>query len=346
MRFNKRNLLSALCIICMLVLVACGQNSQSTGGQTAAVPNDKGKNSQEGNKFPQKDITIVVPWNAGGGNDLMARKLQAIFKDELGISVVVKNAPGGNGVVGITEVASSKPDGYTLGVHTSSTLSVIALGQASLKSDKLTNIALISEDPLVLVSKADAPWNNMKELVEYMKTKPNQVKVATPGTNNVNHAVAAMLGSSTNVQFQHVPFDGGALVITQLLGGHVDVAVLKPSESMSQIKDGNLKAIAINAEKRIDSLPDVPTFKESGYDLFTSGAVKQISFIVGPAGMDPAIRERLTELFNKAIQSDAYQKFAHEGGFITPKKTGSELDKEVDTLIKALSEAFSKIFKP
>lgn len=344
MRFNKRNVLSLLCVVFMVVLAACGQNPQGTGG---AAPSDgKGKSSPANTQFPQKDITIVVPWNAGGANDLMARKLQVILKDEMGISVVVKNAPGGNGVVGITEVSTSKPDGYTLGVNTSSTLSVIALGQASLKSDKLTNIALMSEDPLILVSKADAPWNNMKELVEHMKSKPNQVKVATPGTNNVNHAVAAMLGSSTNVQFQHVPFDGGALVITQLLGGHVDVAVLKPSESMSQIKEGNLKAVAINAEKRVASLPDVPTFKESGYDVFTSGAVKQISFIVGPAGIDPAVRERLTEIFNKAIQSEAYQKFAQDGGFITPKKTGSELDQEVDTLIKALSDAFAKIFKP
>jgi len=326
MKKLRRIFLMAVLILVVPALVACG--SQGRGGSS----------------FPSKEITIIVPWNAGGGNDLMARKLQAVLQEEMEVAVVVKNVPGGNGVVGITEVINAKPDGYTVGVHTSTTLSTIALGNADLKPEQWTSIAQISEDPLVLVVKADSPWNDLNAFVEHMRANPGKVTIATPGTNNVNHAVAVMLADATGTEFQHVPFEGGALVIPQLLGGHVDAAVLKPSESMAQIKEGQFRALAINAEERMKSLPDVPTFKESGVELFKTGDVKQMSFIVAPAGLDDAVRTKLIELFDQAIKSDTYQQFAEESAFVTPRKTGSELDEEVKVQLQSLNEAFSKIF--
>ena len=112
---------------------------------------------------------------------------------------------------------------------------------------------------------------------------------------------------------------------------------------MAQVKDKKFKALAVNDDKRLAVLPDVPTFKESGYDLFKAGPVKQMTFLVGPAGLDPKVRDRLIEIFNKAIQADAYQKLAKDSGFITPKKTPAELDKDVNAFMT--SEAFTKIFK-
>lgn len=322
---------SIIFVICaMLLITGCGSSKQ----QATTKPDQP--------DFPKKEITMIVPWNAGGGNDVAARKLQVILKEQ-GISSVVKNVPGGNGVVGISEVMTSKPDGYTVGLQTSTTLSSMALGKSKIKPEQLSNIALMVDEPHVMIVKGDARWNSLKELVEYMKANPNKVTVATPGTNNVNHAVAAMLGVTANVQYLHVPFDGGALVIPQILGGHVDVAVLKPSEVVAQVKDKKFKALAVNDDKRLAVLPDVPTFKESGYDLFKAGPVKQMTFLVGPAGLDPKVRDRLIEIFNKAIQADAYQKLAKDSGFITPQKTPAELDKDVNAFMT--SEAFTKIFK-
>lgn len=314
----------------MVVLAGCG----SSGSQTAP------KKAQT--DFPKKEITIVVPWNAGGGNDVMARKVATIFK-EMGITAVVKNVPGGNGVVGINEVVTAKPDGYTVGVQTSSTLSAMALGKTSIKADKMTNISLMCDEPHILVVRGDAPWKNLKEMIDYMKVNPNKVTIATPGSNNVNHAVAAMLGKVADVEFQHVPFDGGALVIPQLLGGHVDAAVLKPSEVVAQIKEGKFKGFGVNDDKRLANLPEVPTFKEGGFDLFKAGPVKQMSFIVAPAGLDPAVRDKLVEIFNKATQSEGYQKLGKDSGFNAPLRTPSDLDNDVKAFLS--SEAFTKIFK-
>ena len=264
MRLNK--ILWVACVIfCIAVFAGCGSSTQKVDG---------GKKTTD---FPKKEITIVVPWNAGGGNDL------------------------------------------------------------------LTNIALLAEDPIILVVKADAPWNNAKELVEYMKANPNKIKIATPGTNNVHHAIIAMLSTITDTQFQHVPFEGGSVIIPQIMGGHIDVGLLKPSESMAQLKNGTLKAIAVNADNRISSLPDVQTFKENGYDLFKSGTVKQISLIVCPAGVDPVVKDRLTELFNKAIQSEEYQKYALELNVLAPARNKKELDTDVENVLN--SEVFKTIFK-
>ena len=325
MRFCKVFVvLVALCGI--LVMAGCGSSS---------------KPAQKQPDFPKKEITIVVPWNAGGGIDMMARKIQVLFKD-MGITAVVKNVPGGNGVIGINEVMTAKPDGYTVGVQTSSTLSVMALGKSQIKADKLTNIALLADDPHVLIVKQDAPWKSLKELVDHMKANPNAVSLATVGTNNVNHAVPAMLGLVTGTEFKHVPFDGAALVIPAVMGGHVNAAILKPSEAVQHVKDGKFRALAINGE-RMDVLPGVPTFKESGFDLWKGSPLKQMSIVVAPAGMDPAVRDKLVEIFNKAIQSADYQKLAKEGGFVADKRSVEQLDKDTNALLT--SEVFSKIFK-
>ncbi len=323
-----RKIIGMLVVICSVAVMAgCG------GGQQ--------QQAQKKPDFPKKEITIVVPWNAGGGIDMMARKIQVLFKD-MGITAVVKNVPGGNGVMGINEVMTSKPDGYTVGVQTSSTLAVMALGKSQIKADKLTNIALMADDPHVLVVSKDAPWKTLKELIDYMKANPNAVSLATVGTNNVNHAVPAMMGQVTGTEFKHVPFDGAALVIPAILGGHVNAAILKPSEAVQHVKEGKFRALAINGE-RMDVLPGVPTFIESGVDLWKGAPLKQMSILVAPAGLDPAVRDKLIEIFNKATQSPDYQKLAKESGFIADKRSPEQLDKDTNALLK--SEVFSKIFQ-
>jgi tripartite-type tricarboxylate transporter receptor subunit TctC len=291
--------------------------------------------------FPKKEITMVIPWAPGGSTDIAGRKIQQILKEEISVNTVIKNAPGGASIVGLTEVKNARPDGYTVGYASGSFLSIRAVGQTSLTSDDFSNISLLSEDPLVLVVKADAPWKNLQEFVDHMKKGPEKATIGIAGTNTINQVVAMKLAKLAGSEYQHIPFDGAAQAITQIMGGHLDAGVTKPSESMAQFKEKQIRILAISTEKRIDSLPDVPTFRESGYDVVGS----QITFVAAPKNIDPAIRARLIEIFDKASQSKSYQEFAYQQGFIAVKEGGADLDKHVVNLYKDLEEAFGDVAK-
>jgi tripartite-type tricarboxylate transporter receptor subunit TctC len=271
--------------------------------------------------FPSKGITAVIPWLPAGSTDLAGRKIQMIMKDQ-GVNLIIKNVPGGGSIVGITEVKNATPDGYTVGLGSGAFLAAGAIGLAPLNPSDFSNISLISEDPLVLIIKADAPFNNVKEFTDYMKANPNKVTFSSAGTNNATHFLGVELASMVNAKIQHVPYDGGAQCVTQVMGGHITAAVIKPTEAMAQLKEKQIRILAIASDQRLESLPDVPTFKESGFDLVSS----QITFVIAPKNIDAAVRTRLVELFDKAVQSQEYQEFAEQQGFICPKIIFAELD--------------------
>ena len=200
-------------------------------------------------EFPNKEITVVVPWNPGGTNDLMARALQPVFKEKFNVELVVKNSPGGGSAVGITEVLTAKPDGYTVGLASSSFLALVAQGKAEADLDKVENICLVAEEPVVLVAKSGGKYADAQSLIDAAKANPGEISVGIPGSNNVNQAYATLLGQAAGTDFLFMPFDGGSRVITEILGGHVDAGVLKPSEviahtwqaaaTWSRIRPGN-----------------------------------------------------------------------------------------------------------
>lgn len=286
--------------------------------------------------FPTREIRLVVPWGPGGATDIMARQLQPIFKERFGVTLAIINVAGGNSVVGMTEVATARPDGYTVGVASSTILALIAQGQVGWDVDRFTNLALLSEDPLLLLVRASAPWRDLRSFMEYVKQHPGEVRVGTSGSRNVNHGLAVLAAESVGSTIRHVPFDSGAVTVAALMGGHIDAAVLKPNETMSQLRSGEVRALGVFRSQRLSVLPDVPTFAEMGYDVFAKGEVAQISFLVAPAGIPADVRTRLIEMFDEAIQSPQFQAFAAQQGFVAPSVTGAELDGYVTDLMKGL----------
>ncbi len=293
--------------------------------------------------YPDQEIRWIIPWNAGGSNDIMARKLQPILEQE-GMDVVIENVPGGTGAVGMGQVATSRPDGYTIGNGTSSTLAIIAQDKAPLENDDFTHIIRLSVDPLILVVPGSSEHDSLDEFLAHMEDNPGEVRIGTPGTRNVNHIFAAMTGQAAGVDYRRVPFPGGSRVIAALMGEQIEAGVLKPSETMEQIAAGDLKPIGVYAEERIDVLPDVPTFAEKGFDVFPHGPVVQMGYIEAPAGLDPEIRERLTETFEKAITSDEFTEFAANNGFEIDPISGEELEQEVEDVSKAVARVAEEVF--
>lgn len=293
--------------------------------------------------YPSKEIRFVVPWNAGGSNDIAARAIANILGEQ-GVKVIVENLAGATGSIGMTKVANAEPDGYTIGMGTSSTLALIAQKLTPLRNEQFTPIARVTVDPLLLLVPAGSPNGTLEAFVANVKKNSGKVSVGTPGSNNLNHIFAVMAGRAGGAEVIVAPYTGGSKVVLDLAGKQIDAAVLKPSESKAQI-DGNLvKPIGVFANERLKVMPDVPTFKEKGYDVFPYGPLVQMAYIVAPANLPPAVREKLTALFRGAIQSAKFKAVAEGGGAVVDDLTGAALGKEIDGVEKSLSVVAKQVF--
>jgi tripartite-type tricarboxylate transporter receptor subunit TctC len=293
--------------------------------------------------YPQRDITFIVPWNAGGSNDVAARALDPILREQ-GIKIVIENVVGATGVIGMRRVASSAPDGYTLGMGTSSTLALIAQNKAPLKNADFTHIARVSTDPLMLLVSSKAPQKSLEDFIGYMKGNPDKVTIGTPGNYNLNHIFASMTARAAGVNFVNVPYTGGSKVVADLLGQHVDSGVLKPSETLGQIQEDLLKPLGVFANDRLEMFPDVPTFKDKGYDVFPYGPVVQMAYVVAPANLPADVRTRLITAFRAAILDPRFKEFAKKNAFLVDDMTGDALTKEVDDVAAALGTVAAQVF--
>ena len=299
--------------------------------------------------FPNKEITLIVPFAAGGAFDVMARNVQAIANQMYGVNIIVNCVSGGGSAVGVTQVLTSTPDGYTIGFGSTSYLGLIAQGQMDAEVDDADFLCEISADPMVLVAKAGGEYDTLDKYLEAAKANPGTVTLGNPGTNNTNQATAKFLDMAVgDGTFDMLSYsDGDARVVTELLGGHLDAGVLKPNSCMSQILSGDLVIIGSFTEERLESFPDVPTFAEYDLDVFPYGDVAQtVCFAFGPAGLDPEIKTFLSELLHNIVMTPAFQELASTNGFDAPGTYGDELTTYVtDVLYEGAVVLAEKVFQ-
>src|ERR1044072_7513918 len=223
-------------------------------------------------KYPDRPVTIVAPFPPGGVADLTARPVAAALEKVLKNPVVVVNKTGAAGAVGMSFVANSKPDGYNLLMALSS-ISIIPEAdklfdrKPAYTMDQLIPIALISADPTIFVVNASHPWKTVKEFVDDAKKRPGEISYYSSGVYGTLHMVMEMLTHGAGIQLKHVPYSGAGPALTALLGGHVDTLASGPAGVIPHLKSGKISPLAAWGAKRVASLPDVPTFKELGYDI-------------------------------------------------------------------------------
>ena len=308
---------------------------------------DSGSNGSDGTPkvdFPTKEIKVIVPWNAGGGNDVAARELQPIFKDMFGVDLVIENVAGGSSAVGLTQAINSEADGYTLGFMTSTYLGLAAQGTVSdALSDDFENICLVMEDPIAVVCKT-GKYETMKDFVNDAAGRPGKAVVAMSNTFGTAPVYCTILNELTGMDSKLVCYDSGSRCVTEVLGGHVEVACSNYTDFADQVAAGEMKVLALMTQERSQVLPDVPTIQECGYDVFSLGYIRQMSFMVAPKGLDPAVKDILCDMFQKACQSDAYQEFAASRSFASSGATGEELDSIVTEVYDGLKEAYDSYF--
>ncbi len=265
--------------------------------------------------YPDRPITIIVPWGAGGGTDATARILASMMEQELGQPVNVVNRTGGSGVVGHSAIASADPDGYTLGIVTVEIGMMHWAGLTDLTYADYTPLALYNEDPAGVQIRADSEFASVDELLTHVRENPEgALKGSGTGQGGIWHlALAGMLKTAgiEPAMVPWVPSEGAAPGLQDLVAGGVDVVTCSVPEAQSLIEAGRVKSLAVMGAERNPSFPDVPTLQEVGID-WRMGAWRGVA---GPAGLPDEVVDTIVPLLEKIHASDEFREFMTGRGF-------------------------------
>ena len=259
-------------------------------------------------KFPSKPITVIVPFSAGGSTDLLARAVEKVWPKYSPQPMVIVNKPGGGGVVGTEFVVRSKPDGYTLFLGYGSGHDVVMPHLQKMPYDPfkdLAAVARLSIHSVVICTGSKSEFNTLKDMIAWAKKENKPVTSSVSTKAGAVDITTTALGKAAGINIVTVPFAGGADAVTTLAGGHVMIGGGHPSEVMPHIKAGRFKPLAVGLPERDPSLPNVPTFKELGIDVYTWGSIKGVA---APAGTPKEALEYLETTLKKVCEDPEFKK--------------------------------------
>jgi tripartite-type tricarboxylate transporter receptor subunit TctC len=263
--------------------------------------------------FPSKPVRLVVPFAAGGPNDVMARVLAQRLTTETGQSFVVDNKAGAGGVIGTDAVAKSAADGYTLAFISGPFTMAPAL-QTKMPYDTskdLVAVTKVAESPMVMMIPTSSRFKTAKELMDFAKQNPEKLSYGSGGVGSTPHLTTELLGTVTGAKFLHVPYKGGGESIKALMSGEIDMLIDSITSTAGPLASGRIKAVGISQTKRHAKLPDVPTFEESGIQKF---AMTHWVGVVAPSRTPPEVLVTLHNQIAKALKSpEVSQKFLELG---------------------------------
>lgn len=288
--------------------------------------------------YPDRPVTLMIAYPAGGSTDVGARIVAAIAEKILGQSIIVVNKGGAGGQVGWTEMSRQKPDGYFIGYINLPALNTVVADkarQAIFDEKSFTPIINQVLDPGVIWVAANSPYKTAKEVFEAAKAKPGELRAATTGILSDDHLAILMTEEAVSgVQFRLVHLVGGAAQLKETLAGNIDVSFDNVGSIVKQVKGGQVRALAVMDGERSKFLPDVPTMKELGYPTVISNSTRGIA---GPKGMDPKIVKKLQDAFKKAMADPEHVKKMENVGLALKVMVGEEYQKYYeDTHAKAI----------
>nr|WP_297526839.1 tripartite tricarboxylate transporter substrate binding protein [uncultured Roseateles sp.] len=264
--------------------------------------------------FPDRPVTIVVPFPAGGSTDMLARAMGAELQKKWGQTVIVDNRPGATGTLGTTQVKRAAPDGYTLLVSSLGPFVIAPHLIKAVQYDALKDIDLLTvaiQAPNVLVVPAASPLKSVKDVIDTLKKEPGKMSFASSGNGSSDHLTAELFWLQTGTNGLHVPYKGGAPAISDLLGAQIDASFQNVNAVLPHILGGKLRALAVTGDKRSAVLPNVPTLSESG---IKGADVYSWQGVAAPRGLPPAVRAQLQKDIVAALHDPAVkQKFSDIG---------------------------------
>jgi tripartite-type tricarboxylate transporter receptor subunit TctC len=294
--------------------------------------------------YPTKPLTMVVAFPPGGVADIVGRPLAAAMEKTLRQPVLVVNRPGAGGATGTASVAKAAPDGYTFLMALSS-ISIFPVSdringkQPAYEMRDFAPIALVTADPTVLVVRADGPYRTLKDFVDAAKANPGKINYSSSGVYGTLHVAMEIFANAAGLKLFHVPYQGGGPAVTALLGGQVEALASGPAAAIGQIRGGKMRALASWSTQRLALLPDIPTFKELGYDAefyIWSGVVAPAAT---PAPVLARLREAVREAANSAEFRSAMEKVTTPISYLD----APEFQKYWDNDARRLAVALEKI---
>lgn len=304
MKFTRRHLIGGLSAVALCALAPLAQAQSS---------------------YPTNPITIVVPFAAGGGVDILTRVLAQHLSEKLGEPVVVENRAGAAGALGVQLVAQAKPDGYTLVMATTGTHTINPGLYKDLPYDPLKGFApitTIASVPNLLVVNPDVPANSVEELVELARSKPGELKFGSFGPGTSNHLSGELLKHLAKLDIVHVPYRKAPEGVADLIAGQVDMLFVNTPLGLPHVQSGRMKALAVSGAKRSATVPDLPTMSEAGVEEFV---VESWYGLFAPAGTPDAIIEKLHDEVVAVLALPDVQAFFAKQGAETVSSTPAEL---------------------
>ena len=299
-----------------------------------------------GQLYPSKPIRIIVPFPPGGAVDFYARVVQEPLSEALGQPVIIDNRAGASGMIGADVVAKAPPDGYTLLLGNIASLAInvgIYPKMAYDPAKDFTPIMHTVDVNYVLVVHPSVPANSVAELVAYAKANPGKLSYGSAGSGSMPHLSTELMKALAGIDLVHVPYKGGGPMVTDLLGGSVQLAIADQANLMPHVKTGKLRALGVASPKRSAIYPELPTIAESGFAGYEATAWQGL---VGPAGMPPDVVRRLNQTLAKVMALPAVRERLISGGLDpvadTPEEFGRFIRSEISKWSKIAKDVGAK----
>ena len=296
--------------------------------------------------YPTKPITMIVPFPPGGVADITGRPLAAMMERSLKQPVVVVNRTGAGGALGMSQVARSAPDGYTILMGLSS-ISIFPVSdringkQPAYEMKDFAPIALVSSDPTVLVVRAESPYKTLKDFVDAAKASPGKINYSSSGVYGTLHVAMEIFANAAGIKLFHVPYGGGGPAVNALLGGQVEALASGPAAAIGQILGGKMRALAAWSDRRLALMPELPTFRELGYDAeFYIWAG-----VFAPVATPRPILQRLREAVRAAVNDPDFKSAMDKVATPISYLDAPEFQKFWDNDARRLAVALEKIGK-
>lgn len=329
---KKAMALALSAVMLVAALTGCSKPAATSGSASASGSGSAGTALD----YPKQNINVVVQYSAGGGTDLSVRGVLDGVKD-VPVNFSVANVTGNGGLIGLTQVANSKADGYTLGVVNTDFIINMVLGNTDMTLDTFSPLACALRDPFVLIIGNNENYSTLEEFVDYAKAHPGEIVVGETGTGAAPTLAITAMENALGIDVSNVTYEGSADCVTAVVGGHIDATFAQACNATAQVAAGNAKIVGVLANDRLEAFPDVPTFAEVYPD--------QIDFefmgfcvISCPAGVDPAIQDYLSEKLRAGVDSDSFAQTLDSLGMQTTNMDQAQLKEFLSQQLELYTE--------